>query len=65
MSDKNSNLVEYKVVFEESLDDLKREVSEAMRDGWIPLGGVSIAAVGEWERPYVFAQAMTRNRPSK
>lgn len=32
MSDKNSNLVEYKVVFEESHGDFEREVNEAMRE---------------------------------
>jgi hypothetical protein len=55
MEDKKMS--EYRVLFGEDGDDLGREVTAAMREGWRPSGGV---AIDGGERYTYFYQAMIR-----
>ena len=64
--------MEYKFISEASGVELEVSVNELIADGWVPLGGVSVAVVrSTWENErkgyeesnieWVYAQAMTRS----
>jgi len=53
--------MEYKIVSSASLSDLENQVNALMRDGWVPLGGLSISVSESIDYCYeTFAQAMTK-----
>lgn len=56
--------MEYKIVRVGSRlgGDMERDVNEEIKNGWIPLGGVAIAA---YEGEVVLLQAMTRDPTSR
>lgn len=49
--------MEYEVVAEESLDDLKREVKEFISNGFKPIGGICVCVGGHYT---YFYQAMVK-----
>ncbi len=54
--------MEYQTIVASDDIDLDGYVNEAMREGWVPLGGVSIAMIdGDHEPSLRYAQAMTRS----
>lgn len=58
--------MEYVILSEESEGSLQREVNDAIKDGWVPQGGVSATCVrvpiahGEEENRYWHFQAMVK-----
>jgi hypothetical protein len=54
-------ICEYTLVEGWKIDDLKRDVNKLIRDGWQPLGGISLHIKENYEHRY--CQAMTlRNK---
>jgi hypothetical protein len=54
--------MEYTIVKEQNHEELIRKVAELIRQGWKPLGGVSIGVVAPVLGVHIFCQAMTRDR---
>jgi len=54
---KDITTMEYEVVAEESLDDLKREVKEFISNGFKPIGGICVCVGGHYT---YFYQAMVK-----
>lgn len=52
-----ASVLEYSIVWDESISRLVEEVAEAMASGWVPCGGI---AVESWEAGSRYLQAMTR-----
>ncbi len=56
-------MIEYNVASEETLKDLIVSVDAMARDGWVPLGGISVVRwAGEFNEYWLYSQAMTRER---
>lgn len=52
--------MEYTVVKEDKREELIRKVSELIKQGWKPLGGVSFAVVAPIAGMFIFCQAMIK-----
>ena len=58
--------MEYKIIEEESPQDLEKAVNAALAQGWAPLGGLSFcSAVYESGTRYYYCQALVRPVPKK
>ncbi len=55
--------MEYTVVSELNLEELIRKVSDLMKQGWKPLGGVAVSTVAPILRIYIFCQALIKEHP--
>ena len=57
----NNKIIDYIIITFEQKDFLEREVLNKIKDGYIPLGGVSMAVnLGEISTFKYFAQAMIK-----
>jgi hypothetical protein len=57
----NNTIIDYTIITFEQKDFLEREVLNKIKDGYIPLGGVSMAVdSGEISTVKYFAQAMIK-----
>lgn len=54
--------LEYKIIGEQNTDDLENRVNNAIDEGWIPIGGVSVEVTSQANT--IFYQAMTRDTTS-
>jgi hypothetical protein len=52
----------YRVVEAKDTEELETQVNEMIRDGWTPLGGVSVVNSHAHASHWWFYQAMTRDR---
>jgi hypothetical protein len=52
----------YRIVETKGTEGLETEVNEMIRDGWTPLGGVSVVNSQANTYAWWFYQAMTRDR---
>lgn len=54
--------MEYRVInaFKVSIDEFESMVNEAIEAGWVPVGGISIAALNGPAGGITYIQAMTR-----
>ncbi len=52
----------YRIVEAKDTEGLETEVNEMIRDGWTPLGGVSVVNSQANTYAWWFYQAMTRDR---
>ena len=54
--------IEYMLVFEWGLDKFEREIAKAIKDGWIPQGGVSMVwdSTDRGDQQLGIAQAVIR-----
>lgn len=57
--------LEYRLIEDKHAEGLQRQVNALIGKGWSPLGGASVAAVGDWDHPYTFAQAMISTSASR
>ncbi len=55
-------MIDYMVLIRECTLELSDAVRSAIKQGWVPLGGVALH--GQGFRPSYFAQAMTRDDPA-
>ena len=52
---------DYTILTTDTVGELAAEVRELMEEGWVPLGGVSVAAaMNEWEVVEICVQAMVK-----
>jgi hypothetical protein len=54
--------MEYTVVKEHNLEELIRKVAELIKQGWKPLGGITVSTVAPVLGNYIFCQAMTKEQ---
>jgi hypothetical protein len=54
--------MEYTVVQEHDREELISKVSELIKQGWKPLGGISVSTVAPMLRIYIYCQAMIKER---
>ena len=55
--------MEYTVVAENNRDELVRKVADLIKQGWKPLGGVSVSTVAPILGNYMFCQALVKEHP--
>jgi Domain of unknown function (DUF1737) len=54
--------MEYTVVQEHNREELIRKVTELIKQGWKPLGGIAVSTVAPMLGDYVFCQALIKER---
>ena len=52
--------MEYTVVVEHNRDQLVMKVSELIKKGWVPLGGIAVSTVAPMLGDYIFCQALIK-----
>jgi len=57
------NIMEYTVVKEHNHEELIRKVIELIKQGWKPLGGISVSTVAPLLEINLFCQAMIKEQP--
>ncbi len=55
--------MEYTVVVEHDRDELVKKVADLIKQGWKPLGGVSVSTVAPVLRIHIFCQALIKEHP--
>ena len=55
--------MEYTVVKEQNREELIRKVTELIKQGWKPLGGISVSTVAPIAGIYILCQAMIKEQP--
>lgn len=55
--------MEYTVVEEHNRDDLIKKVTELIKQGWKPLGGVAVSTLAPVLGYHLFCQALIKERP--
>lgn len=55
--------MEYTVVAENNRDELVRKVADLIKQGWKPLGGISVSTVAPILGNYMFCQALIKEHP--
>ena len=54
--------MEYTVVKEHNREELIKKVSELIKQGWKPLGGIAVSTVAPILENYIFCQAMVKEQ---
>jgi hypothetical protein len=55
--------MEYTVVAEHNRDELVKKVTDLIKQGWKPLGGISVSTVAPMIGNYIFCQALIKEHP--
>jgi hypothetical protein len=50
----------WKTDFDRAAQEMSRQVNEAIRNGWEPLGGVNVGKTTATERPYLLQAVIKR-----
>ena len=55
--------MEYTVVAVHNRDELVKKVADLIKQGWKPLGGISVSTVAPFLGNYIFCQALIKEHP--
>jgi len=55
--------MEYTVVQENNRDELVNKVTDLIKQGWKPLGGIAVSTVAPVMGIHIFCQALIKERP--
>lgn len=55
--------MEYTVILEHKREELIRKVTELIKQGWKPLGGIAVSTVAPVLGYHIFCQALIKERP--
>ena len=53
----------YTVVVEHNVEELVKKVADLIKQGWMPLGGISVSTVAPVLGNYIYCQALIKERP--